>query len=138
MMFAHTVAIQSCFNLKYLTIINNNKISFEEKEIKKSSLLTMRYVGKYISLQEKNGKYLSSNAYNTLELIDKIKPGENELFEIQWVDNNCFSLKANNGFYLSVLKDKNIGINQKIVSINELFIMTVTKEETILEFLGFC
>jgi hypothetical protein len=65
----------------------------------------MRYEGRYITLKSKNtGKYLSLNAYGTLEL-DKNNVTDNERFEIEWVNDNIFCLKANNGFYISVQQD---------------------------------
>ena len=135
-MLGHFIAMKSCFNQKYLSILSEGKISFNQADIKKCTILIMRYVGKYITLQYEKGKYLSCNTYGAIELIEKKIVGENERFEIEWLDENLFALKACNGFYLSVQKDEKIETNQKNVGVNEQFSMTLQKKETILEFLN--
>ena len=74
--------------------------------------------------------------YNTLELNKEIF-GDNEKFEIEWIDENLFSLKAINGCYISVQNDGKVELNKKDVNINEQLNMIVKKEESLLEFLSF-
>ena len=138
MMFGHYIAIKSCFNDKYLSLSNDGKIYFNQNDIKNCFILIMRYIGKYVTFQDKNNKYLSYNAYyNCLELNKDIS-GESERFEIEWLNEDIFALKAYNGFYISVINDGIIDVSKKNININEQFFMTEQKEESILEFLGFC
>ena len=138
MMLGHYIAIKSCFNDKYLSLSNDGKIYFNQNDIKNCFILIMRYIGKYVTFQDKNNKYLSYNAYyNCLELNKDIS-GESERFEIEWLNEDIFALKAYNGFYISVINDGIIDISKKNININEQFFMTEQKEESILEFLGFC
>ena len=138
MMFGHYIAIKSCFNDKYLSLSNDGKIYFNQNDIKNCFILIMRYIGKYVTFQDKNNKYLSYNAYyNCLELNKDIS-GESERFEIEWLNEDLFALKAYNGFYISVINDGIIDVSKKNININEQFFMTEQKEESILEFLGFC
>ena len=137
-MFGHYIAIKSCFNDKYLSLSNDGKIYFNQNDIKNCFILIMRYIGKYVTFQDKNNKYLSYNAYyNCLELNKDIS-GESERFEIEWLNEDIFALKAYNGFYISVINDGIIDVSKKNININEQFFMTEQKEESILEFLGFC
>ena len=136
MMLGKDIALKSCVNNKYLSILNEGKISFSQNDIKNCDILTMRYVGKYITLKDKNGKYITCNLYNTLELSKDIF-GDNEKFEIEWIDENLFSLKAINGCYISVQTDGKVELNKKDVNINEQLNMIVKKEESLLEFLSF-
>ena len=138
MMLGHYIAIKSCFNDKYLSLSNDGKIYFNQNDIKNCFILIMRYIGKYVTFQDKNNKYLSYNAYyNCLELNKDIS-GESERFEIEWLNEDIFALKAYNGFYISVINDGIIDVSKKNININEQFFMTEQKEESILEFLGFC
>ena len=138
MMFGHYIAIKSCFNDKYLSLSNDGKIYFNQNDIKNCFILIMRYIGKYVTFQDKNNKYLSYNAYyNCLELNKDIS-GESERFEIEWLNEDLFALKAYNGFYISVINDGIIDVSKKNININEQFFMTEQKEESILEFLSFC
>ena len=138
MMFGQYIAIKSCFNDKYLSLSNDGKIYFNQNDIKNCFILIMRYIGKYVTFQDKNNKYLSYNAYyNCLELNKDIS-GESERFEIEWLNEDIFALKAYNGFYISVINDGIIDVSKKNININEQFFMTEQKEESILEFLGFC
>ena len=137
MLLGHHIAIKSCNNDKFISIANDGKIFFNQSDIKQCNILIMRYEGKYITLQDKTGKYMSFNTYyNTLELNKDII-GDNERFEIEWINEDLFALKANNGFYISVQKDGKIDINQKNISICEQFFMTEQKEESLIDFLGF-
>ena len=137
MMFGHYIAIKSCFNDKYLSLSNDGKIYFNQNDIKNCFILIMRYIGKYVTFQDKNNKYLSYNAYyNCLELNKDIS-GESERFEIEWINEDLFALKANNGFYISVQKDGKVDVNQKYISECEQFSMTEQKEESLMEFLNF-
>ena len=136
MMIGHYIALKSCNNNKYLSISNDGKISFNQNDIENCNILTMRYEGKYITLKDKTGKYISSNAYNSLELNKEIV-GDNERFEIEWQDEDLFALKANNGFYISVQKDGKIDVNQKNISLSEQLSMSEQKEENLVEFLNF-
>ena len=138
MMLGHYIAIKSCFNDKYLSLSNDGKIYFNQNDIKNCFILIMRYIGKYVTFQDKNNKYLSYNAYyNCLELNKDIS-GESERFEIEWLNEDIFALKAYNGFYISVINDGIIDVSKKNININEHFFMTEQKEESILEFLDFC
>ena len=136
MMIGHYIALKSCNNNKYLSISNDGKISFNQNDIENCNILIMRYEGKYITLKDKTGKYISSNAYNSLELNKEIV-GDNERFEIEWQDEDLFALKANNGFYISVQKDGKIDVNQKNISLSEQLSMSEQKEENLVEFLNF-
>ena len=139
MLLGHYISIKSCSNDKYLSISNDGKIFFNQSDIKNSNILIMRYEGKYITLQEKSGKYISCNTYyNSLELNkDKNIIGDNERFEIEWINEDLFALKANNSFYISVQKDGKVDVNQKYISECEQFSMTEQKEESLMEFLNF-
>ena len=140
MLLGHYIAIKSCNNDKYISISNDGKIFFDQSDIKNCIILIMRYQGKYITLQDnKTKKYISYNSYyNSLELNkDKDTIGDSERFEIEWINDDLFALKANNGCYISVQKDGKIDINQKNISECEKFSMTQQKEESLLEFLDF-
>ena len=89
-----------------------------------------------ISLQNINPENISANVDNSLGL-DKDIVGDNERFEIEWIHEDLFSLKANNGFYISVQKDGKIEVNQKEINLSEQFSMIEKKEENLFEFLGF-
>ena len=59
---------------------------------------------------------------------------DNERFEIEWLDDNIFSLKANNGLYISVQSNGKIEINKKSnYDKSEQFNMTVNNKESLLE-----
>ena len=69
--------------------------------------------------------------------MDKNNVTDNERFEIEWVNDNIFCLKANNGFYISVQQDGKIELNQTEINQNEQLSMIINKKESLLEFLGF-
>lgn len=136
-MLGHYIKLKSLLNNNCLTISNDGKFSFDENDIKNSIPLNMRYIGKYITLQHKSGKFISSNANGGLELSDKNLVGENERFEIEWLNEDRFALKANNGFYISVQQDGKIELNQKNINLNEQFSMVEQSKESLFEFLHF-
>ena len=138
MMLGSYIAIKSCLNNNYLSKSNDGKLCFNQKDIKNSEILILRYEGKYITLKsKKTEKYLSLSTYGTIEL-DKNNVTDNERFEIEWIDDNIFSLKTNNGFYISVQNNGKIEIIKKInINKSEKFSMTVNNKESLLEFLGF-
>jgi len=138
MMLGSHIAIKSCLNNNYLSKSNDGKLCFDQKDIKNCEILILRYEGKYVTLKSKKyEKYLSLSAYNTLEL-DKNNVSDNERFEIEWLDDNIFSLKANNGLYISVQSNGKIEINKKSnYDKSEQFNITVNNKESLLEFLGF-
>ena len=137
MMLGHYIAIKSCFNDKYLSLSNDGKIYFNQNDIKNCFILIMRYIGKYVTFQDKNNKYLSYNAYyNCLELNKDIS-GESERFEIEWLNEDWFALKSNIGLYVSIQKDGKIEVNQKNIVENAQFNLTVKNVESLFEFLRF-
>ena len=135
MMMSQYVNIKS-WNGKYFSISQYGKPVFEKNDIKESDILIMKYEGKYVTFRTKNGKYLSASQYGTLEL-DKEKVGSTERFEIEWINENSIALKSFYGFYISVLKDGKIELNQKILTGNEKMELIVEKVESLLEFLQF-
>ena len=44
MMLGKDIALKSCVNNKYLSILNEGKISFSQNDIKNCDILTMRYM----------------------------------------------------------------------------------------------
>ena len=44
MMLGKDIALKSCVNNKYLSILNEGKISFCQNDIKNCDILTMRYM----------------------------------------------------------------------------------------------
>ena len=137
MMLGHYIYLKSCYNDKYLSVSNDGRVYFNQIDIKNSELLKMRYEGKYITLKRNNGKYLSLNYYYGTLDSDKDNITDNERFEIEWIDDKVFTLKANNGFYISVLKDDRIEVNNKKIDLNAQLNMILQKEESLYEFLGF-
>ncbi len=122
-------------NNKFLSISQNGKLLFDKTE-KDCDIFTMKYEGKYVIFQTKAGKYLSASINGTLE-ADKDKVGGTERFEIEWLDEEWFALKSNNGNYISVQKDGKIDINQKNIEENEKFKLILKNVETLIEFLRF-
>ena len=137
MMLGHYIYLKSCYNDKYLSVSNDGRVYFNQIDIKNSELLKMRYEGKYITLKRNNGKYLSLNYYYGTLDSDKDNITDNERFEIEWIDDNIFTLKANNGFYISAQKDDRIEVNNKKIDLNAQLNMILQKEESLYEFLGF-
>ena len=138
MMLGHYIAIKSCFNDNYLSIANDSQIIFNQKNINNCYILIMRYEGKYVTFQDRNKiKYLSYDAFGNCLELNKDIPGESERFEIEWINEDLFALKAYNGFYISVINNGIIDVSKKNISINEKFSMTEQKEENLFEFLGF-
>ena len=115
MLLGHYIAIKSCNNDKYISISNDGKILFDQSDIKNCNIFIMRYQGKYITLQDnKTKKYISYNSYyNSLEL-NKDTIGDSERFEIEWINDDLFALKANNGCYISVKKMEKLILIKKI------------------------
>jgi len=137
MMLGHYIYLKSCYNDKYLSVSNDGRVYFNQIDIKNSELLKMRYEGKYITLKRNNGKYLSLNYYYGTLDSDKDNITDNERFEIEWIDDKVFTLKANNGFYISAQKDDRIEVNNKKIDLNAQLNMILQKEESLYEFLGF-
>ena len=138
MMLGHYIAIKSCFNDSYLSIANDSQIIFNQKNINNCYILIMRYEGKYVTFQDRNKiKYLSYDAFGNCLELNKDIPGESERFEIEWINEDLFALKAYNGFYISVINNGIIDVSKKNISINEKFSMTEQREENLFEFLGF-
>ena len=135
-MLGHYIYLKSCYNDKYLSVSNDGRVYFNQIDKKNCDLLKMRYEGKYITLKRTNGKYLSLNYYGTLD-SDKDIITDNERFEIEWINDNIFALKANNGFYLSVQKDDRIEVNNKKIDLNAQLNMIPQKDESLYEFLCF-
>jgi hypothetical protein len=137
MMLGHYIYLKSCYNDKYLSVSNDGRVYFNQIDKKNCDLLKMRYEGKYITLKRTNGKYLSLNYYYGTLDSDKDIITDNERFEIEWINDNIFALKANNGFYISVQKDDRIEVNNKKIDLNAQLNMIPQKDESLYEFLGF-
>ena len=137
MMLGHYIYLKSCYNDKYLSVSNDGRVYFNQIDIKNSELLKMRYEGKYITLKRNNGKFLSLNYYYGTLDSDKDNITDNERFEIEWINDNVFALKANNGFYISAQKDDRIEVNNKKIDLNAQLNMIQQKDESLYEFLGF-
>ena len=135
MMLSQFILIKS-FNSKYFSISQNGKLTCDRKDKKEAEILTMKYEGKYITLQIKPGKYLSASMNGIID-IDKEKVGNNERFEIEWLDEDWFTLKTSYGYYISLQKDGKIEGNQKNIGNNEKFSLIVQKVESLFEFLNF-
>ena len=133
MLLSQSIILKSFITNKYLFISKEHGISFDQSDIKKSDILKLRYEGKYITLKSKYG-YISLNNGN-IDFNEEI--GNNERFEIEYLDENWFRLKANNGFYISVQNDGKLNINQKNIDNNEKLLMNVTQKESVFEFLDF-
>ncbi len=136
MMMAHYITLKSFSNGKYLSISPNSKLIFDKNDIKEAEVIIMKYEGRYVTLKLKSGKFISASINGTLE-IDKDKIGNNERFEIEWLDENWFGLKSNYGNYFSVQKDGKVEANQKNIGANEKFSLKVQKIEPLIEFLCF-
>ena len=137
MMLGHYIYLKSCYNDKYLSVSNDGRVYFNQIDIKNSELLKMRYEGKYITLKRNNGKFLSLNYYYGTLDSDKDNITDNERFEIEWINDNVFALKANNGFYISAQKDDRVEVNNKKIDLNAQLNMIQQKDESLYEFLGF-
>ena len=134
MLLSQYVQLKSSNN-KFLSISQNGKLSCDKSE-KDCDIFIMKYEGRYVTFQTKAGKYLSVTINGTLE-ADKDKIGGTEIFEIEWLDDEWFALKLNNGNYISVQKDGKIDINQKNIEENEKFKLIVKSVESLIEFLKF-
>ena len=132
---SHYVALKSN-NGKFLSLSSNGKLMCDKNDIKDCDIFTMKYEGRYVTFQTKTGKYLSASPTATLE-ADREKIGSAERFEIEWVDEDWFVLKANYGNYVSVQKDGKIEITQKLLQDNEKFKLIEQKVESLFEFLQF-
>ena len=95
----------------------------------------MKYEGRYVTLKLKSGKFISVSMNGTLE-IDKDKAGNNERFEIEWLNDDWFALKSNSGNYFSTQKDGKVEAIQKKIGVNEKFSLKVQKIESLIEFLN--
>ena len=135
MMLSQNVQLKSSNN-KFLSVSQNGKSLLCDKSEKDSDIFIMKYEGRYVTFQTKGGKYLSATVNGTLE-ADKDKIGGTERFEIEWLDDEWFVLKSNNGNYISVQKDGKIDINQKNIEENEKFKLIVKRVESLIEFLCF-
>ena len=110
-MLTQKVGIKSCHG-KYLTSTSGGKITCDKSEIKDNEIFVLKRYEGFVTLKTKYGKYISVNSNNTLE-AEKDKVTEFEKFEIEFLDNNKFHLKANNGFYVCVTKEGKIEVNRK-------------------------
>ena len=135
MMLSKYIILKAFINDKYLSLTKDGKILFDQNDIKKSDALKLRYEGKYVILKTKFG-HLSVNSTGNLEFINT-EITDNERFEIEYIDENWFVLKANNRCYISVQNDGKINANQKNFNNNEKLLMSVTQTESIFEFLDF-
>ena len=133
MMLSQYVQLKSSNN-KFLSI-QNGILSCDKTE-KDCDIFIMKYEGRYVTFQTKGGKYLSATINGTIE-AGKDKIGGTERFEIEWLDDEWFVLKLNNGNYISVQKDGKIDINQKNIEENEKFKLIVKSVESLIEFLRF-
>ena len=134
-MLSRYVQLESSNN-NFLSISQNGKLLLFDKNEKDCDIFIMKYEGRYVTFQTKAGKYLSATINGTIE-ADKDKIGENERFEIEWLDDEWFVLKSNNGNYISVQKDGKIDINQKNIEENEKLKLIVKSVESLIEFLRF-
>ena len=134
-MMSQYIIIKS-FTGKYFSISQNGKLLCDKSDMKEAETLIMKYEGRYITLRIKPGKYVSLTINGAFE-IDKDKVGNNERFEIEWLDEDWFALKTYYGFYFSVQKDGKVEANQKNVGNNEKFSLTVQKVESLFEFINF-
>ena len=132
---SHFIIIKS-YNGKYFSISQNGKLICDKNDVKEAEILTMKYEGRYITLQIKPGKYLSASINGSIE-IDKDKVGNNERFEIEWMDEHWFALKTFYGYYISLQKEGRIEGTQKNIGNNEKFSLIVEKVESLCEFLNF-
>ena len=132
---SHYVALKS-YNGKFLSLSSNGKFMCDKNDIKDCDIFIMKYEGRYVTFLTKTHKYLSASPNATLE-ADREKIGSAERFEIEWVDEDWFVLKANYGNYVSVQKDGKIEITQKLLQDNEKFKLIEQKVESLFEFLQF-
>ena len=135
MMMNHYIVLKSS-NGKYLSISPNAKLICDKNDIKEAEVIIMKYEGRYVTLKLKSGKFISVSMNGTLE-IDKDKAGNNERFEIEWLNDDWFALKSNSGNYFSTQKDGKVEAIQKKIGVNEKFSLKVQKIESLIEFLNF-
>ena len=98
-MLTQYVGIKS-FHSKFLTSSSGGKLVCDKNEMKDNEVFTIRQEGAFITIKTKYGKYITVTSNGEIE-ADRDKVGNNEKFEIEFKDNNKFTLKSCFGNYVS-------------------------------------
>ena len=110
-MLTQKVGIKS-FHGKYLTSSSGGKITCDKSDIKDNEIFILKQNEGFVTFKTKFWKYISVNSNSALE-AEKDKVTESEKFEIEFLDNNKFHLKASNGFYVCATKEGKLEVNRK-------------------------